>query len=266
MSSDLRTCYLYHRRAGLAKGWNCLPLPALRKAREDVAAGKDRYLDGKDGWNPASPEGTRYVDDLKAAGLRAVGYADELVRIGHEGHAADDIGDEYYRGVVLQLPGTGRSARYLAAYADPENTGAFIVDCSDIFLGEAGEQHDDDAKRETARAADAFAEKHAAKEREYQDAFSRGSEYASLLQTAADARSARRQLARDLAKAKRDAAAAGVSVPASVCSVLRERMSAYVAVAKDAADKASEVLNDMSRRRPLADAFNQGAGEEVIKP
>jgi hypothetical protein len=242
-------------------------LAALKCARIDAAAGTKRYAEPIYGWNPEH-DGARYVDNLSAAGLRWVGYADEILRLRHHGHYADDecgqIGGTY-RGVVLQLSGRDRSARYIPAYADPENAGAYIVDVSRGSICQAMLPQDssaDLAAAECARAADSFAEICAEREREYQSAWSAGQRYADLREQARLAAVERRKLALDLATAKRAADAAGVEISPRICDSLRTTIATLKRDSARATEQAAEILSGVSRT--LADAFNDGAGESIL--
>lgn len=264
MNLKLLAAYLYNRRGPSFKnGWNCPPLSALINARHDLAAGKERQAptldDSGRGWNPES-NGARYVEDLAHAGLRFVGHADVIVRLGHQGYFADDMQETTFRGAVLRLPGKDGRARYMAAYEDPNIEDAYIVDVSAPAIFE----DDDDraAQVEAARAADGFAERCAEKEREYHEAWRAGSDYATLMEQAADATKERRKLARDLRAVKRAADAAEVKVPPTICNALKARMRDLAEQAARATSEASKILENTHTR--FAAAFNEGASAEVM--
>src|SRR5690606_9843007 len=66
----------------------------------------------------------RWCEDTKDAGLRFVGFADELAprAIMHKGWYANlDGSGEVYRGAVWQLPARGGQCIYVAGFPDPNN-------------------------------------------------------------------------------------------------------------------------------------------------
>src|SRR5690554_4252161 len=78
----------------------------------------------------------RWCEDTAAAGLRFVGFADELVQFGaidHKGWYTDPDGfGEVYRGAVWQLPARNGQCLYVAGFVDPCNEGAALIDFDPI--------------------------------------------------------------------------------------------------------------------------------------
>src|SRR5712671_138973 len=104
--TKLQSAFLYHRsRGGPASR-------AITLARADVAAGESRWPYEyprrllPQGWgNARGDDGATWVENLDAAGLRFVGYADELARLRHTGWYTSDENElgESLRGVVVQV-------------------------------------------------------------------------------------------------------------------------------------------------------------------
>jgi len=127
----------------------------------------------------------RWIEDTKRAGLRWVGFADEICRgIDHNGWYTDEDCGEVIRGGVWQLPARHGRAQYVAGYVDPNNEGAAAIDF-EIIEGERGGsepyQYREDAQAEAARAADSFAESAADAERRYQREWRASNELAEKL-------------------------------------------------------------------------------------
>lgn len=239
---------------------------ALEQARRDVKVGHIRYplpTTGRGvtrGWNREC-NGGRWVEDLKAAGLRFVGYADELAALRHTGWYTEDGGmsGESLRGVVLQLPGKGRRARYVAAYADPCNDGAYRVDVSRraLFEGEEGAEgaRYDAGARDAAMAADAFAEVNAERERDYNRAWQAGQEWATAGE---EVKRARGELLAILAERRQ---VAGVTAP-TLCEVIRDKVASLLSEIREARKQREKLAQEQWPQYYAA--FNEGAGERVI--
>ena len=134
-----------------------------------------RYSKFKHIWNPVfTPTGShrkcRWVENTDDAGLRFVGFADELIRLNQTGWYADQWQDETYRGAVWQIPARNGCAQYLAGYVDSMNENAALLDM-DIIIGTRGFHSTygdhDDALIDAARDADSFAEHMAEESREF---------------------------------------------------------------------------------------------------
>ena len=172
--------YFYHRSKGRPAR------RALTYAQADVATGRYRYPGTYPnslpvyGWgNKRASDGSIWIERLDAAGLRFVGYADEIASIRHKGwYTSDDnIRDEALRGVVVRMQAVGGTPRFLAAYEDPNNSGTYRIDPSWIHIGTS---YEGEAERECARAADAFAERCAEEERDYNRAWQAGRHFEEL--------------------------------------------------------------------------------------
>lgn len=249
---EFMRAYRWRRQNGKAA------VDAFRFAQFDVLNGKARYpKSGFEGWNLQSESGARWVENLSDAGLRLVGYADELRDLRHKGWYADAFESEVYRGAVLQLPGRNGRARYVAAYEDPNNAGAYLVDVSRpaVFegdkLGAWDSQKEDSGAVECARAADSFAEHCAEEAREYDDAWQRGRQFA---QKADEIKAARAEALAILAERRRLAKLAP-EAPAA-CAALVSTVRRLIQDIAEARAERRELANVWA---PLQGAFDDGA-------
>lgn len=140
-------------------------------------------------YNPEFKSGRgsyRWIENCEAAGLRLVGYADELYKgIGHRGWFTNNDGyGEIYRGIVYRLPARNGQNVYMAGYADPNNNGCALLSTELHYEAAADDLND------VARFADRIAEHFAEQERDYQRAW-------SAVSMAKDAADEARQAARD---------------------------------------------------------------------
>jgi hypothetical protein len=213
---------------------------------------------------------------------RFVGYSDELIsgEICHLGwFPYSDIHDEVYRGAVIQLPARHGRARFVPAYLESCN-GGFVVSTARGAICEAdpvaerelqrryiGKQYwtpemesesywiecaMESARNEAARAADSMAEHAAEREREYNDAWQEGSDFASL---GNDIRTARREALAILAERR---AVKGTDAP-TLCAVIRIKVESLLSDIREAREKRDE-LRDAWRPENLQAAFNDAAG------
>lgn len=104
-----------------------------------------------------NPDKYRWVENV-SDGLRKVGNADDVIRLGHTGWFVDNFQDETVRGEVYQLPSRGVECQYVPAVNDPWNKDCACVDFSSIT----------NDKEDCARWADSMAERWAESEREFQ--------------------------------------------------------------------------------------------------
>lgn len=270
--SDLINAYRAQRRASLNASPASRPRPSdaascLARARLNVAEGKTALHDeGKTyGWSGGTPDpqGLQHFPDLESAGLRFVGYADELARLDHTGWYSDASQDAMMRGVVVQLPARGGCAQYLAGYEDAYGNGYILAvpRRGAIFQGEKGGAGEYEAKssgdaREAARRADRIAEREAEEARDYDEAWQAGARYADEAETLA---ATRKEALAILAERRKVAA---VEAPA-LCKAIRDQLRAILATRSAAFAKreslARDVYGDTCRR-----AFNEGAGEPVL--
>lgn len=244
--SAIRDSFFYHRGRGV---------PALRAfelAQADQAAGKARFPTYPRrlafGWgNARSDNGAVWVESLPAAGLRLVGWADEIADLRHTGWYTEDDGDgDIYRGAVVQLPARDGCPLYLAAYADPNNRGAYRVDMSAIIRGEHGGE-DDRSKRDAARAADSFAESEAESERDYNRAWRAGRRYED---------------AAEEIKSIRADVLATISEVKAACKARRDIYGAKVrGLIRDRIESALEEIRKLRKERAdLLDSFGREPG------
>jgi len=165
----------------------------------------------------------RWIENV-SAGLRLVGFADEIAReasrsrsIDHKGWYTDDDGDrETYRGVVYQLPSRGEPV-YVYGYADPVNDDCALL-CFDPEVD----------KMDAARAADRFAEIFAEEERNYARAWQAGRRCEDL----ADEIKTTRKEALAIGAEMRTARRAKIDAP-TICARLRaDVLSLYRTIQK----------------------------------
>lgn len=96
-----------------------------------------------------------WIERPRDAGLRLVGYADEIAKLRHRGWYCDEYQDEVFRGVVYRLP---HSRGFIAGYADPYNKGCAFVELSACAT-----------EVDAAHSADEIARYEAEREIEYQE-------------------------------------------------------------------------------------------------
>lgn len=303
--SPLARAFAYYRNVRIKEGNTFAAMPAQRaltKAREDVAAGRTRYPpqwrkvvtpagafpQTYAGWNPASPNGRRYVDSLAFAGLRFAGYADEnedgnafsRPAADHKGWYTEDDGIDgrVLRGAALRLPAKRGRERFLAAYQgeDGDESRGFTVDMSwpAVVTSETVSRRYSATsyvtpQREAKKLGDAMAERDAERERDYNRAWQAGSQYAGELEAASDARKERRQVSRDLRDTCAAVAAAGVNVPESVRATLLSRLEGLAADVRGHVERARYWREGgeggYGWRGDEVAAFNDGAGLAVVK-
>lgn len=107
----------------------------------------------------------RFVENV-SRGLRKIGFADEILKLRHQGWYADDDSGMMagtYRGIVYQLPARDGVPQYVYGYADPNND-----DCALLSV----ETESD--KKDAARYADQLAERFAEHERAFLCAWQAG--------------------------------------------------------------------------------------------
>ena len=217
------------------------------------------------GWNDPAADGSRWIESLPGAGLRFVDYADVVRRLGHTGWYCTVHNDETYRGCVLQLPGRAGKNRYLAAYEDPNNPGTYRIDVSrGTFEGYGSDYYPsdrfhDDGAREAALTADEFARIQAEKAREWDEAWQAGARYGELGENVKEDRRAALALIREIKAAKK-------AFSPEICRTLKMRLEQLrdrIAGYREERDKLLDV--NASWERTYGDAFNDGAGEAVLR-
>lgn len=145
----------------------------------------------------------RWCEDTVDAGLRFVGFADELAprAIQHKGWYTDPDGfGEVYRGAVWQLPARNGECLYVAGLPDPYSEGAALIDFDPIY----GEPNDAGLGLYAAHRADDIARVHAEREREYQEKWQAAQHVRSLLEDICDARRQHTALIRAIWTGERD--------------------------------------------------------------
>ena len=307
MNKELISAYRWNRlhSAGNAYPRKRGPNPAheaLRRAREDVANGKRRYLPPiypAVTWQPGKP-GLAYVENIERAGLREVGRV--MPECGRDG-IWDSRGNcgwytnahgETFRdgtglawGVVYQLPGRDGKARFVAGYVMGDCDGGPMVDFGTVYEENCRAEYftvpgpgsvrygswsysdnplEMDAAREAAYAADSMAQRAAEEEREWQTAWEAGSRFADLGETVDGLKSDIRDLL-----AERKAAKAHAATYPTICQMLHQAVADKLESIADArrdreklksGDFESLIFYPDARLRA---AFNEGAGESVFQ-
>jgi hypothetical protein len=204
----LESSYRYHRRKGVRA------LLAIERARQDRDAAKMRYLPCESGWNSgqtfeAYGERMRWIENPGKAGLRMVGFADELCEwIQHTGWYTDEHQSETVRGVVYQGPARDGAPLLFAGYDDPNQDGPICI-ALDTVAGEsggfdgAGGPTSDSGVSDAARQADGIAERMAESEREYSEVTGARSRFEDMGAERADIRTATLALIREFKAAVR---------------------------------------------------------------
>lgn len=242
---------------------------AIAAARKDVAENRTRYTPSHGAGLGATfaaygCAGLRWVENPKALGLRKVGFADELARIGHTGwYSREDCDGSLIRGVVYRLAGRGRCALYVAGWADPENDGAACLDFADVRRGEA-DGDDQSVQREMAREADGIAERCAEAAREHDNAWQSGRRWAELGAEAVDLRTEYRKIRAELREV-REVCITGVS---ALCETITARLHRIVVELGNLKSERATLVDLWSGRHvatPLVQSFNDGAESPVIQ-
>lgn len=252
--------YAWHRKRGKPAA------VALAAAVADGVDGVARhyYASTATGWQcgATSADGLRWFEDPAAAGLRFVGYADQLARVGHTGHYVRDDGGEVARGVVYAMPARHGRPLYLAGYACPYNAGAACLDVLDIMRGAAGGNDDDDTKRAAAYAADHIADRAATNDRAHDSAWQAGARFADIRERAAALRADIRAALLALRPQRRGPL---LALPAVLCERLRADIRADLATL-DRLRRDARTLADIYgpagyHGADLAATFNDGAAQ-----
>jgi len=262
----LETAYMFHRSRSRMS-----PVKAMTAARADVANGTTRYYYsspgdyGKGGWTSGRTDpktGHRFVDDLASAGLRLVGYSDEIVNLRHKGWFTDEDQSETLRGAVVQLPGRDGHAVCFAAYQESANDG-WIVDMSPTYVQATDvdnlKYHID--LRDLARTGDSMAENAAETERDYQSAWRLGSDYAALQEEIAATRKETLAILAEFRAARKIERAKALK---ALCATIQATVRDNLYQIRKAREKCAKILADNYFRGDLASAFNDGAGEAIV--
>ena len=256
-----RTVYGGQEPAGEAlasayRYWRKLGKPASRA----IELAESECVQGRRRWPSQAPAGLasyqnkpdkrggRWIEAPEAAGLRFVGFGDEIrkrqgLRADCTGYYASPNNDsgEVYRPAVYQLPADreGRP-RYVPAVRHGSDgrhgwrdasgqEGAAILFLADIELGEQGGEDSpsagySSAMLQAARTADSLAERIAEDSRDYCEADSAGQDYASKIEEAAEARRAFLALRAEL---RGEAARPGSAVRKAIREALAEHVRTW---------------------------------------
>lgn len=256
---ELRANYAYWRAKGKPA------LAAIAAARADLLASVTRYPSSavKPGYSSGKPFAAygerhmRWIESPSAAGLRFVGYCDEIAgrAINHTGwYLDDDFQDESVRGVVFRMAGRDGRARYVAGYQDPCNGSADrdgpVCLSFDVIEGEplSSSWDEDPAAREAAYSADHIASRMAEEEREYRRASTAGMRYRDLGEDVATMR----RDALDLIAQIKSHKAAVCDAPAIVAA-LRDRLESIVDAIREARSERRDLLSDFGREPAFHD-------------
>jgi hypothetical protein len=243
---------LTHYRAFRARGLTA------SLAFHNAAALPATYLPGyADGYGPRGGLGApwfagrtrvRWAEDTRAAGLRFVGWADELAGLRHTGwHTEPDGEGGTLRGGVWQFPGRDGSAVLVPGYAEFDgpgemNPGSAALALEDLerapMAGHFGNLDELDETRDAARRADGIAETVAERERDYRSAYNAGQRAAERLAEALDGRTRYgRPLLADLRALRRSGADMAAPIARAALGKLRETLEA-VETAREKRDSA----------------------------
>jgi len=268
--------------------WRASPAPmpaakAMAKAREDVAAGINRYARSSKAalasyQNQPGERGGRWIENPDGAGLRFVGWSDELAqtRDRHTGWFLYPDGDpgEVARGCVYQMPSRDgrsvyveaiRTGEHAAEWRDIGEDGAAYVFLNTRHMGEPGgeEYRGPDhygAFRDAAHGADREAELFAEEERDYQQAYAAGRRAAEYMDKAKEERDGARDLIgefRTFCRAHPTAFDSGHLH--AFRTMMRKGIRAHIRDAGRKAEKAEQLAGAwMNAGDRLADAFKEG--------
>jgi len=220
--------FAYYRQRGYPAA------KALLMARNTVAGTVGHWPRRGRNINQPVKGGGRWIESPGDAGLRFVGWCDEIAGLNHRGWFTvdSDLG-RVCRGAVYQLPARGGRPLFVEAYHNGEDgpngwtddTGGAFVFLDERHTGEDSEG--DDAKRDAARGADHEAERAAADEREYHEAWNAGRVTREAVERARQLRADARPILAELRALK----AAGIAAPAA-CAALRETVAGMLAKAR----------------------------------
>ncbi|MDQ0317768.1 hypothetical protein [Amorphus orientalis] len=214
MGVDLKTTYGWHRQNGKAAR------EAIERARRDVIDGASRYPSRGGVINPPFKLGSRtlrWIEKPSAAGLRFVGYADDVCRsIRHTGWFTDNDQSETVRGVVYRIPARNGVECFVAGYDNDINGSADADGPACIEFDVTDEEYT------AARWADGLAEMIAERERDHSSAWSAGLRVAENRAEIADMRETVKALLAERREIR--ATVDPVKVP-TICASLKERVS-----------------------------------------
>jgi hypothetical protein len=250
---------------------------SLERARAMLARGEKEYC-GSWPWARGAPNVTRqtkerasdnyaWIENTDSAGLRFVGYADEIVRgraIDHKGWFTNEFAYETYRGAVWQLPGRKGVARFIAGYQDPNNADAAFVDLDIIFneseymlrrLDHGGpvyatqENANEQAKKDAAFRADSIAQRNAEREWEYNEGWQAGARWADL----AEQISTTRQETLDLLSEMKVERKAREATAPEICATLRNAVARALRDIEKMREERAELFDNYGHSDGFAD-------------
>ncbi len=171
-----------HARHGV-RSYGCPAQAAVERAKRQPLA----YVPGKEYCGapcglPAAPFGNnlRWIESTQAAGLRFVGYADDIAGLHHQGWYTDSArNDTTLRGAIWQWPARNGQVVLIAGYVEMDgrsetNPGGAALQWSLIRVDASDSDTIADLARDAAFAADGLAEWQAGRERDYNDSYARG--------------------------------------------------------------------------------------------
>lgn len=277
----LARSYLYWRKLGRPVS------RAIELAESDCVKGERRWPSQAPAGlasyqNKPNDKGGRWIEAPNLAGLRFVGFADEVIknrggyRMDHTGYFSDDCQDSTMRGAVYQLPADreGRP-RYVPGYREGSEgrrgwtdqsgqDGAAVIFLAEIELGEPGGEDSpcagySQAAIDCARRADRLAELAAEESREWSEASSAGCQYADKLEEAAEERRAFLALRAEI---KGEAARPDGS---AVCQAIRASLAEHVRTWRKRKAEAFELRDNwlIAWRGELRGAFAESAGLDL---
>lgn len=234
---------------------------AARSAYVNARARAGLYASGT-GWQTWPDTDSAFRDtvaahDVPGAGIDHNGWYDNP----HSESARDGSGLIW--GVVCQLPGKGGCARYVAGWQQGGTDGGPCLDLTRIYSSPAESSWDSpDAQAEAARAADSMAEAAAEAEREYQEAWDMGRQWAELGETVAETRTRTLELLRQNRESggSRDLPAIHATIRDAVCKAWRDICEARA----ERESLASGLYWSRHNLTPL-EAFAEGAGLDMAE-
>lgn len=248
---------------------------AYRRALEMVAAGTKLPWPSRHDLsraNAPNDRGGRWIERPDLAGLRFVGFSDELAGETRGWYLHDD-GDpgEVARGCVYSLPArkgrpifvealqlgeyTRKGWREMSTGGDDERQAPAVLYLGrgGVHVGERGEHYADSdhygAHRDAARGADREAEVYAERERDYNRAWRAGSDACDAIAEADSDRDAARKLLAEIRVRAAD------DMPA-VCNAIRATIKGHLRDARRNYAKAAAAWAELGEN----DAFREGAG------
>lgn len=251
--------YLWNRHMRKLPAARALELAAPYALRPHTVR-PPQWYGGKGGAGAAfevAGDSLRWIEGTAEAGLRFVGWADELAGYRHTGYYSradgpDGFGD-LLRGGVWQLPGRKGRARLVYGYTEFEgdketNPGSAAVCVSDVLESLShcctwDSVRDLPETREAARFADGLAERQAERERDYDSAWQAGREAAEL---DAEVIAARRDLLRLLPELRplRRSRFPMAPLGRATCEVLRARVDSLLETISAARRKRDSAWDD----------------------